>query len=94
VRETQAPERGRLLDRLAEAKGELAKAFIVLKPDMSATEQEMLSFCRARLAAYKVPRQAAFVSDLPRNSSGKILRRILREGATDGQNFEGSFAQD
>lgn len=42
-------------------------------------ERELLDFCRTRLAAYKVPRLLAFVEDLPKTGSGKILRRALRE---------------
>ena len=59
-------------------KGELAKAFIVLAQGQSVSEQELLDFCRTRLAAYKVPRLVAFVDDLPKTGSGKILRRALR----------------
>jgi long-chain acyl-CoA synthetase len=62
-------------------KGELAKAFIVLRPDAQLSEAEAAEYCRARLAAYKVPRQFAFVAELPRTSTGKIMRRALREGA-------------
>ncbi|CAM2187525.1 fatty-acyl-CoA synthase [Paraburkholderia sacchari] len=60
-------------------KGELAKAFVVLAQGQSVSEQELLDFCRARLAAYKVPRLIAFVDDLPKTGSGKILRRALRQ---------------
>ena len=61
-----------------EAKGELAKAYIVLKDDASATEKEIIEFCRNSLAAYKVPRQVQFVESVPTTSSGKIMRRMLR----------------
>lgn len=61
------------------AKGELAKAFIVLKPGSQLDTAEIAEYCRARLASYKVPRQFAFVSELPRTSTGKIMRRALRE---------------
>jgi long-chain acyl-CoA synthetase len=60
------------------AKGELAKAFVVLRPRAELTEEELLSHCRAHLAAYKVPRLVQFVGDLPKTSTGKILRRELR----------------
>ena len=60
-------------------KGELAKAFVVLSKGCQLTEQELFDFCRARLASYKIPRLCAFVDDLPRTGSGKILRRALRE---------------
>ena len=60
-----------------EVKGELAKAFVVLKPGEKATEQEILSFCREHLANYKVPRGVYFVDDLPKTSTGKVMRRKL-----------------
>ncbi|RAI64770.1 acyl-CoA synthase [Pseudomonas fluorescens] len=59
-------------------KGELAKAFVVLRQGCRLTEQELFDFCRARLASYKIPRLLAIVDDLPRTGSGKILRRALR----------------
>jgi long-chain acyl-CoA synthetase len=59
------------------AKGELAKAFIVLRPGQQCSEDEILVHCRNLLAAYKVPRAVAFVDDLPRTSTGKIMRRAL-----------------
>ncbi|MEW6442949.1 MAG: AMP-binding protein [bacterium] len=63
-----------------EVKGELAKAYIVLKPGMTATtEDEIKSFCRQHLAAYKVPRLIQFVADLPKTSTGKIMRRSLKD---------------
>lgn len=60
-------------------KGELARAYIVLKEDQSATEEEFNEFCRQRLAAYKVPRSYAFRDSLPKNPQGKILKRVLRD---------------
>ena len=65
---------GRLPD---EMKGEIAKAYIVLKPAVEATDVEIIAHCREHLAAYKVPRLVQFVSDLPKTSTGKILRREL-----------------
>ena len=59
------------------AKGELACAYIVLRPGREATEQEIVDHCRTQLAAYKVPRSVHFVEDLPKTSTGKILRRKL-----------------
>jgi long-chain acyl-CoA synthetase len=58
-------------------KGELARAYVVLRPGASATEAELVDHCRARLAAYKLPRSVAFVDDLPKTSTGKIMRREL-----------------
>jgi long-chain acyl-CoA synthetase len=62
-----------------ELKGELAKAFVVLKPGARATEDEILSFCRQHLANYKVPRGVYFVDDVPKTSTGKIMRRKLAD---------------
>ena len=65
---------GRVADEL---KGELAKAYVVLKPDATLEEQALVDFCREQLAAYKVPRAVQFVDTLPTTSSGKIMRREL-----------------
>ena len=62
-----------------EKKGELAKAYIVLKDGVEADESEVIAFCREKLAAYKAPRLVRFVDDLPRTSSGKVMRRKLHE---------------
>ena len=61
-----------------EMKGELAKAYIVLKEGASPTENDIIEFCRDSLAAYKVPRQVQFVESVPTTSSGKVMRRMLR----------------
>ena len=61
-----------------EMKGELAKAYIVLKEGASVTDNEIIEFSRNSLAAYKVPRQVQFVEAVPTTSSGKIMRRMLR----------------
>jgi len=60
-------------------RGETVKAYIVLKPDMEATEEEFITFCRTKLAAFKVPRQVEFRDALPRTIVGKVLRRQLVE---------------
>lgn len=60
-----------------ETKGELAKAYIVLKPGVEATEDDINAFCREHMAAYKRPRLVQFVDDLPKTSTGKIMRREL-----------------
>ena len=52
---------------------------VVLKPNAPATEQGIIDHCRPHLAAYKLPRSVAFVSDLPKTSTGKIMRRELRK---------------
>lgn len=58
-------------------KGEIAKAYVVLKPSETATTEEIQKHCREHLAAYKVPREVQFVPELPTTSTGKILRREL-----------------
>ncbi|MCL6611275.1 MAG: long-chain fatty acid--CoA ligase [Peptococcaceae bacterium] len=60
-------------------RGETVKAFIVLKEGETATDQEIISFCKERLAAYKVPKMVEFRSELPKTMVGKILRRVLVE---------------
>jgi long-chain acyl-CoA synthetase len=62
-----------------EYRGETLKAFIQLKPGVTATEEEIVAFCREKLAAYKVPKMIEFRSELPRSAVGKALRRILRD---------------
>jgi long-chain acyl-CoA synthetase len=59
--------------------GEAVKAFIQLKPGATATEEEFLEFCRARMAGYKRPREIEFRESLPTSPVGKVLRRALRE---------------
>jgi long-chain acyl-CoA synthetase len=63
------------------AKGEIVQAWIVFHPGMTASETELKSFCRERLAPYKVPSRYEFVNDLPKTQVGKVLRRALKEGA-------------
>jgi long-chain acyl-CoA synthetase len=58
-------------------RGETVKAWIVLKPGESATEEELKAFCKERLAAYKVPTHYEFRAELPKTTVGKILRREL-----------------
>jgi fatty-acyl-CoA synthase len=57
--------------------GEVGRAFIVLAQDQQATSEELLAFCRSRLAAYKVPRTITFVPDLPKTGAGKIDKKAL-----------------
>jgi fatty-acyl-CoA synthase len=59
--------------------GEVPKAFVVLKPGEEATEPELLEFCRAHMAHYKAPRSVEFVPSLPKNATGKTLKRELRK---------------
>lgn len=62
-----------------EYRGETLKAFIVLKEGETMTEEEVIAYCRERLAAYKVPKLVEFVAELPKSTVGKILRRELRD---------------
>ncbi len=59
--------------------GELPMAVVVLKKGETATEEEIIEYCRAKLASYKRPRSVVFVDELPRNPMGKVLKRVLRE---------------
>jgi len=59
-------------------RGETVKAFVSLRPGKTATAEELISFCRSQMAAYKYPRQIEFLDELPKTVSGKLLRRELR----------------
>ena len=61
--------------------GEAVAAAIVLREGASATTAEIIEFCRTQLAVYKAPTRVDFVSELPKNPTGKILKRVLRERA-------------
>jgi long-chain acyl-CoA synthetase len=60
-------------------RGETVKAFVSLKPGATVTEEELIAFCKQQMAAYKYPRSIDFVEDLPKTTTGKILRRELRD---------------
>jgi len=62
-----------------EERGERVKVFVVLKPGETATEEEIIAFCRENLAPYKVPKFVEFRDELPKTMVGKILRRVLLE---------------
>jgi long-chain acyl-CoA synthetase len=62
-----------------EKRGETVKSFVVLKPGEKATAEQIVAYCRANLAAYKVPRTIEFRDSLPKSGILKILRRELRE---------------
>ncbi len=59
--------------------GEVGRAFVVVRPGFALAAEDVLAFCRGRLANYKVPRRVEFRGELPRNPSGKVLKRVLRE---------------
>jgi len=62
-------------------RGETVKAFVALKDgqESSVTPEEIIEFCKKRMAAYKYPRRVEFVSEIPKTLTGKFLRRTLRE---------------
>jgi long-chain acyl-CoA synthetase len=59
-------------------RGETVKVYIVLKPGETATAEEIIAFCREKLAAYKVPKLVEFRTSLPKSVIGKVLRKVLR----------------
>ena len=65
-----------------EVRGEVPKAFIIVREGMSVDEKELRSFCRSNLANYKVPKYFELVADLPRTPTGKVLKRMLSAAAT------------
>lgn len=62
-----------------EYRGETIKAFIVVKEGETLTAEEVTSYCKEHLAAYKVPKQVEFLEELPRTAVGKVLRRELKD---------------
>jgi len=60
-------------------KGEVPKGFVVLKEGVSATQREIILYLKEELANYKIPRQIEFRQSLPKNTTGKILKRVLIE---------------
>jgi acyl-CoA synthetase (AMP-forming)/AMP-acid ligase II len=65
--------------------GETVKAMVVLRPGQQATRQEIIGFTRERLAHYKCPRTVDIIDALPRNPSGKVLKRALRAPHWEGR---------
>ena len=59
-------------------RGETVKAFVSLKPGSAVSEPELIDYCRQQMAAYKYPRSIEFLDELPKTTTGKILRRELR----------------
>ena len=60
-------------------RGETVKAYVVLRSGVDATGQEIIDFCKTKLAAYKVPKVVEFRESLPKSAVGKVLRKVLRE---------------
>jgi acyl-CoA synthetase (AMP-forming)/AMP-acid ligase II len=65
--------------------GEGVKALVVLRQGANTTEQELIAFCKDRLASFKKPRSVDFVVDLPKSANNKVLRRELRERYWQGR---------
>ena len=65
-----------------EIRGEVPKAFVIVRDGMNVDEKELRSFCRSNLANYKVPKYFELVADLPRTPTGKVLKRMLSAAAT------------
>jgi fatty-acyl-CoA synthase len=59
--------------------GETLRAFVVLRPGERVSEGDVIDYCRRELADFKRPRKVTFLAELPRNPTGKILKRELRE---------------
>lgn len=60
-------------------RGETVKAYVVLKPGENCTEEEIIRFCKEKLAPYKVPKLIEFRESIPKSAIGKILRKVLRD---------------
>jgi long-chain acyl-CoA synthetase len=65
--------------------GEAVKAVVVLKPDTAVGAEELIEFCKGKIANYKRPRSVDFVTALPRNPTGKVLKRELRKPYWEGK---------
>lgn len=65
--------------------GEAVKAFVVLKPHHELKARDLISFLRSKIADYKIPKQISFEKALPRNASGKLLKRQLKEPYWQGR---------
>lgn len=63
-------------------RGETVRAYVALKPGSEVSPEELVEFCRQRMAVYKCPRQVEIVEEIPKNASGKFLRRVLRDRAS------------
>ena len=65
--------------------GEAVKAIVVTKPDAPKDAQAIMDFTRTRIAGYKMPKTIDFVDTLPRNATGKVLKRELRDRQASGR---------
>jgi len=69
--------------------GEVARAYVIAKPGAAPAAEEVTAWCRERLANFKVPRSVIIVDQLPRNATGKVLRRELRSAPPANANMTG-----
>jgi acyl-CoA synthetase (AMP-forming)/AMP-acid ligase II len=69
---------------------EAVTAFVVLRPDKTVSEDELIEFTRERLASYKVPKSVRFIGEIPKSAVGKVLRRALRDQLSTALNHEPS----
>jgi acyl-CoA synthetase (AMP-forming)/AMP-acid ligase II len=65
--------------------GEVPMAMVVRKPDVAATEDDIIAFAKERLAGFKCPKSVTWIDALPRNPSGKILKKDLRAPYWEGR---------
>ena len=79
--EHQSVVEAAVVGRPDERWGEVPVAYVVLRPGAATTPEELIDHCRQELAKFKVPKDVHFVDALPRNPSGKILKRELRDSS-------------
>ncbi|MCA3748671.1 MAG: long-chain fatty acid--CoA ligase [Rubrobacter sp.] len=70
-------------------RGETVVAFVALKEGQQVSEEDLISYCRERMAAYKYPRRIEFLEEIPKTATGKFLRRELRERAQSPERTAG-----
>jgi acyl-CoA synthetase (AMP-forming)/AMP-acid ligase II len=80
--EHDAVSEAAVVGRPDERWGEVPVGYVVLRDGASVSVDELLDHCRAQLAKFKVPKDVVFLDALPRNPSGKVLKRELREDVT------------
>jgi long-chain acyl-CoA synthetase len=66
-------------------RGEAVKAVVALEPGQSASAEELIAFCKERIAGYKCPRSIDFAEELPKSTVGKILRKDVKKWYSDDQ---------
>jgi long-chain acyl-CoA synthetase len=78
---------------VSELGSEIIAANIVLKTGYEITEEQIINFCSERIAAYKIPHRVKFVNSIPKNPTGKVLKRILRTEVQPSQEVESLAGQ-